>query len=72
MKNNRITIFGYIKGDGNENFEECLIDLERDTITESEKTRLRNAIESDGYIITREYFPDTELDKPNFIKTINF
>ena len=70
MKNGSITIFGYMQDIGNENFEECLIDLKMDYITEEEKTRLRNTITADGWVITREYFPETDLSAPNFINTI--
>lgn len=77
MKNNRITIFG-IKKDIKETtqknnfwkFEECIVDIKKDEITKEQKQKLYKLIDEKGYIITREYFPSTTLDKPNFINTI--
>ena len=79
MKNNTVTIFAVKEKDVINvakteywKYEECLIDLQIESITEEEKNKLINTIEKDGYIITRKYFPDTIIEKPNFKKTLNF
>ena len=79
MKNNKITIFAVkakdvINVSKNEywKYEECLIDLQIQSVTEEEKNKLIDTIKNDGYIITRQYLPYTIIDKPNFIKTLKF
>lgn len=76
MKNNRVTIFG-ISLDDKQNttkenywlFEVCLVDVQKDSFSNEEKQLLINKIE-EKYFITRSYYPESNIDKPNFINTI--